>query len=60
MVEEKLAKAIQYIEKAMKHYKEGNKPISKGELDFAREYIEESSYLILAELEDDKEIHFVD
>lgn len=51
MVEDKMDKAIKSIDKARESYRGGNYLLAKGDLDYAKEYILETYYLIVAEFE---------
>lgn len=53
MVEEKLEKAIRSINYALENYREGNKLLAKGDIDFAKEYIEAAKYLLFSEMEEE-------
>jgi hypothetical protein len=53
MVEDKLNKALRSINFALENYKEGNKLLAKGDIDYAREYVEASMHLLFAEMEEE-------
>lgn len=55
MVRDKLNKAIESINNALDNVEKGNKRMAIGDLDFVKENAQEAIYILLAELDVDKD-----
>lgn len=52
--EEKMEKAINSLNLALKNYTEGNKRLSVGDLDYAKDYILAAIHMTIVEIEDEE------
>lgn len=54
LAEEKIEKAVDNLVRALHNLQEGDKRLAIGDLDFAKENAQKAIYILLAELEEEK------